>query len=78
MHKNDPGANVDFLFEADTVAFNPAANWSDSDTIPGYIAKEGTGSEADVIAKATYSGGTWVVEFQRSLITDNPDDVQFK
>ena len=78
MHKNDPGANADFLFEADTVAFDPNANWSDGDTIPGYIAKAGTGSRADVIAKATYSDGTWIVEFQRSLITDNPDDVQFK
>lgn len=78
MHKSDPGASVDFLFDAAKVAFNPDASWSDGDTIPGYIAKEGTGSEADVVAKATYSGGTWVVEFQRSLITDNPDDVQFK
>lgn len=78
MHKNDPGASVDFLFEADAVAFNPKANWSDGDTIPGYIAKAGTGSEADVIAKSSYSGGTWLVEFQRSLITNNPDDVQFR
>jgi len=46
--------------------------------MPGYIAKAGSGSEADVVAKATYSNGTWVVEFQRNLITDNPDDVQFE
>ena len=78
MHKNDPGANVDFLFEADAVAFDPDADWSDGDTVPGYIAKQGSGSRADVIAKAMYSNGTWIVEFQRSLITDNPDDVQFK
>ncbi len=78
MHKNDPGANVDFLFEADTIAFDPNANWSDGDTIPGYIAKQGSDSRADVITKATYSGGTWVLEFKRSLITHNPDDAQFK
>ncbi len=78
MHENDPGVNVDFLFEADKVAFDPDASWSDGDTIPGYIAKEGTGSRADVITKATYSNGTWIVEFQRSLITSNPDDAQFE
>ncbi len=77
MHKNDPGANVDFLFEADVIAFDPNANWSDGDTIPGYIAKEGTGSRADVVAVSSYTNGTWVVEFQRSLVTNNPDDVQF-
>ncbi|MEE9399370.1 MAG: ethylbenzene dehydrogenase-related protein [Dehalococcoidales bacterium] len=79
MHQNDPGANVDFLFAGDsnTVAFNPNANWSDGDTVPGYILTEGTGSRADVIAVSTYSAGTWTVEFQRSLITNNPDDVQF-
>lgn len=77
MHKNDPGANVDFLFEADAVAFDPNASWSDGDTVPGYVLKQGSGSRADVVAKATYSGGTWVVEFQRSLVTNNPDDVQF-
>ncbi len=77
MDKNDPGANVDFLF-ADAVPFDPNANWSDGDTIPGYILKEGTGSRADVVAVSSYSNGIWIVEFQRSLITDNPDDVQFK
>ena len=78
MHENDPGANADFLFAGDSVAFDPNADWSDGDTIAGYIVKEGTGSRADVVARATYSNGTWIVEFQRSLITDNPDDVQFK
>ena len=78
MHKNDPGANVDFIFEADALPFDPNANWSDGDTIPGYVLKDGEGSRADVITAATYTDGTWVVEFQRSLITDNPDDVQFK
>ncbi len=77
MDKNDPGANVDFLF-ADAVPFDPNANWSDGDTVPGYIVKEGTDSRADVVAVSTYTDGTWVVEFQRSLITNNPDDVQFK
>ncbi len=80
MHQNDPGANADFLFAGDsnTVPFNPNANWSDGDTVPGYILTEGTGSRADVIAVSTYSAGTWTVEFQRSLITNNPDDVQFE
>lgn len=78
MHKNDPGANADFLLEADAVAFDPNADWSDGDTVAGYVLKEGTGSRADVIAVSTYSDGTWTVEFQRSLITNNPDDVQFK
>ncbi len=78
MHKNDPGANVDFLFTEDAVTFDPNADWSDGDTIPGYVLKEGSGSRADVVTMATYSGGTWVVEFKRSLATNNPDDVQFK
>ncbi len=78
MHKNDPGANADFLFAPDSVPFDPNANWSDGDTIPGYIVKEGTGSRADVTAVSSYSNGTWIVEFKRSLITDNPDDAQFE
>ncbi len=78
MHKNDPGANVDFLFKADAVAFDPNASWSDGDTVPGYVLTEGNGSRADVVTRAIYSGGTWVVEFQRSLVTNNPDDVQFE
>ncbi len=78
MPKNGPGANVDFLLGADAVAFDPNANWSDGDTVPGYILKEATGSRADVTAVSSYSNGTWIVEFKRSLITNNPDDVQFK
>ncbi len=78
MHKNDPGANVDFLLEGDAVPFDANAGWSDGDTVPGYILTVGSDSRADVIAKATYSNGTWIVEFKRSLITDNPDDVQFE
>jgi len=78
MHKNGPGANVAFLFAEDAIEFAPDANWSDGDTIPGYIVKEGTDSRADVVAVSTYTDGTWVVEFKRSLITNNPDDVQFK
>ncbi len=78
MHKNDPGANADFLFTGDAVAFDPNASWSDGDTIPGYIVKKGTGSRADVVAVSTYTDGTWIEEFKRSLITDNPDDVQFE
>jgi hypothetical protein len=78
MHSNDPGANADFLFADNSVPFDPNANWSDGDTVPGYILKEGTGSRADVVAVSTYTDGTWIVEFQRSLITNNPDDVQFK
>lgn len=78
MHKNDPGANVAFLFSGDVVTFDPNANWKNGDTIPGYVLKQGSGSRADVVTMATYSDGTWVVEFKRSLVTDNPDDVQFK
>ncbi len=33
MHKNGPGANVDFLFDADKVDFNANANWSGGDTV---------------------------------------------
>lgn len=77
MDKNDPGANADFLLDGDTVAFDPNAGWSDGDTVPGYILTVGTGSRADVITKSTYSNGTWVVEYQRKLVTGNPDDVQF-
>ena len=77
MYKNDPGANVDFLFEADAVPFDADADWEDGDTVAGYILTEGTGSRADVTAVSSYSNGTWIVEFKRSLVTDNPDDVQF-
>ena len=78
MATNDPGANADFLFDGDTLAFDPDAGWSDGDTIPGYILKTGTDSRADVISKSTYSNGTWVVEYQRALVTGNADDVQFE
>ncbi len=60
------------------MAFDADADWEDGDTVAGYILTEGTSSRADVVAKAIYSNGTWVVEFQRSLITYNPDDVQFE
>ncbi len=78
MHKNDPGANADFLLAGDSVPFNANADWSDGDTVAGYILKEGTGSRGDVVAVSSYSNGTWIVEFKRSLITNNPDDVQFE
>ena len=78
MHANDPGANVDFLMEFETVDFDPEANWTDGDTIPGYVLKSGTGSRADVVSAATYAEGTWVVELKRGLNTYNADDVQFK
>ncbi len=78
MHNNDPGANMAFLFTEEAIGFDSYANWKDGDTIPGYVLKQGSGSRADVITAAAYSGGTWVVEFKRSLITNNLDDVQFK
>ncbi len=78
MDKNDPGANADFLFDGETVVFDSSADWSDGDTVPGYILSVGTDSRADVISKSTYSDGTWVVEFQRKLVTGNSDDVQFE
>ncbi|MFQ5996320.1 MAG: hypothetical protein ACE5KP_01675 [Dehalococcoidales bacterium] len=60
------------------MVFALTANWKDGDIIPGYVLKEGNGSRADVATMATYTDGTWIVEFQRSLITNNPDDVQFE
>lgn len=78
MHANGPEADAVFLWAYEAVEFDPDAGWSDGDTIPGYVAKIGTGSIADVVAVASYSDGTWVVEFRRSLITYNADDAQFK
>lgn len=78
MHSNDPGSNADFLWTYEAVVFDQDAEWSDGDTISGYVTKMGTGSIADVVAVAIYSDDTWVVEFRRSLNTYNSDDVQFK
>lgn len=77
MYLSDPGANVVFLFEHEAVLFDPEAAWMDGDTVPGYVLKEGTGSEADVETSGGYYDGVWVVEFKRKLDTGNPDDAVF-
>ncbi|NIO19255.1 MAG: hypothetical protein GTN76_00530, partial [Candidatus Aenigmarchaeota archaeon] len=77
MHVSDPGANAVFLFEHEAIAFEPEAAWMDGDTIPGYVLKKGTGSEADVETSGGYHDGIWVVEFKRKLNTGNPDDAVF-
>ncbi len=77
MDPSDPAANADFLIQGNTIDFDPNATWTDGDTIPGYVVKEGTGSRADVEAVGVYSNGVWTVEFKRALHTGNPDDVSF-
>jgi hypothetical protein len=52
--------------------------WKDGNTIPGYVSKQGEDSRVDETTVPTYSDGTWVVEFQRSLVSNNPDNVQFE
>lgn len=49
----------------------------DGDAVPGYVLKEGTGSEADVETSGGYHDGVWVVEFKGKLDTGNPDDAVF-
>lgn len=78
MHADDPGSDDPFLWAYDAVEFDPSANWSDGDTIPGYVTTLGSGSIADVVAVSSYRDGIWVVEFRRSLNTYNTDDAQFK
>lgn len=47
------------------------------DTIAQYVHQDPTGSRADVTAKGVWFENEWSIEFSRSLITNNDDDVQF-
>jgi len=45
--------------------------------VPERVLHAGEGSRADVREAATWSNGVWTAEYQRKLVTGNPDDVQF-
>lgn len=47
------------------------------DKISQYDHQSPTESRADVKAKGIWSNNEWCIEFSRSLITDQADDVQF-
>ncbi len=48
-----------------------------ADTLPRFINQKPSGSRADVTAKGNWRKGVWTIEFSRSLLTGNKDDVQF-
>ena len=46
--------------------------------IPGIIINTYTGSRADILCKATYTGSGWILEFKRALKTaDAVNDIDF-
>jgi hypothetical protein len=49
----------------------------EGDTIPGPIANQLSGDNADIKAKGKYENGFWILEIQRKLKTDGAKDVQF-
>jgi hypothetical protein len=49
----------------------------EGDILPRYSLHQPTGSRSDVHAKGIWAENEWTIEFQRSLETSNPDDVQF-
>ncbi|HET9253008.1 MAG TPA: hypothetical protein VFP58_12920 [Candidatus Eisenbacteria bacterium] len=48
-------------------------SWNPGDYVPSYRLRVATGSQSDVLAKASYIGGKWALEVRRDLIT-RPDD----
>ncbi len=48
------------------------------DSVPRYRHRQPTGSRADIKAKGAWKEGFWTIEFQRDLMTNNDDDIQFQ
>ena len=47
--------------------------WSPGDYVPSYRLRLGTGSQSDVLGRASWLGGKWALEVRRDLIT-RPND----
>ena len=45
--------------------------------VPQYQKHTPLGSRADIRAKGVWRNGHWTIEFERSLNTGHPDDIQF-
>ena len=75
---DDPGANVDFLFESDKINYR-TEGWTAGNTIPGWILDTPSGSRADVEAASEFNEGLWTVEMKRTLSATEVDsnDVLF-
>jgi hypothetical protein len=58
-----------------------AAAWAKYDAlgavVPERILREPEGSRGDIHEAAIWKDGTWTVELERKLVTENDDDVQF-
>lgn len=48
------------------------------DKLPSFEVVQARGSAADVLAKGSWNGGHWNLEFGRAMNTGNADDVAFK
>ena len=51
-------------------------SWNQGDYVPGHIVRFPTLSQADVLARGSWSAGKWNLEIRRSLTTSWPDDIQ--
>lgn len=49
----------------------------EGDTVSRFVSREPEGSSKDVRAKGMWKDGRWTIEFSRSLVTGNYDDVEF-
>lgn len=65
-----------FLREGEAVAFDPAAGWSEGDTLPRRTLRAPEGSMADIAVqgKGRWADGFWDVTLTRKLNTGNPLD----
>jgi len=57
--------------------YDPGEQWTDGDTVPGYITFPPKGSFADVESKGVWNAGVWTVEVCRDMSTVNADDTLF-
>lgn len=65
-----------YLRQKTAVAFDPAHNWQEGDTLPRRLLRPGSGSHADisVTGEGRWQQGYWDVTLERALDTGHPQD----
>jgi hypothetical protein len=68
--------DVYYITEETAVPFDPAYAWSEGDTIPRRLLRQGDGSHADitVFGEGRWEDGFWDVTLRRAMDTGNPAD----
>lgn len=73
-----PPADVRILLKENAVEVTPATTFKAGDKLPNEVLAPFVGSRGDISAKGVWSNGMWTLEEKRALVTNNPDDIQFK